>query len=128
LRALLTVTRIVGYVLVLVLGVLIGLSVCRSRSSNVLSVETRRGDRLARKMAKLRNERDELARELATSRRNAAVLRDAAESVKRDLQDKLTRLEQLVAALVGTRTVTAPSGVTATPVVTPTRGEVRRPD
>ncbi len=75
----------------------------------------------AREAAELRVERDTLVAELAESRRTAGELQAEADTVRNDLEARLARLEQLIAALVGTR---QPGAVAPTPTRSPEDKEV----
>lgn len=101
--------RIASILLALALGAVAGFAFCDLRSREAGSELVRRSQVLAREAAALRGERDRLRSELADSKREAAELRDASEAIRSELEGKLARLEQLVAALVGTRGGVAPS-------------------
>jgi hypothetical protein len=120
-------TRIASILLALALGAAAGFAVCDSRSRDASSDLARRSEVLAREAAGLRGERDRLASELAESKRAAAELRDASEAIRSELEGKLARLEELVAALVGTRPAMTPPEWPA-PGTTPSGEDVREPN
>ena len=119
--ALSTVTRVIIIVLALALGAAAGMAICQVRSRAASSELALRTEQLARENDQLRGERDQLVRELAESRRIAAELGDASERVRSELEGKLARLEQLVAALVGTRAAGTPSPLPVA-IATPVEG------
>jgi len=115
------VTRVIIIVLALAVGAAAGTAVCQVRSRTTTSELARRAEQLAREHDQLRSERDQLAHELAESRRIGRELQDASERVRHELESKLTQLEQLVAALVGTRAAGTPS-VSPAAIATPVEG------
>ena len=121
------VTRIVSVLLALVLGAVAGFAVCDSLDRDMRSELVRENEALVRETADLRSERDRLASVLAENKRAMADLHTASEAVRIELEDKLARLEQLVAALVGTRPAASPAGSPAADA-TPAGGEVREPN
>ncbi len=78
-----------------------------------------RAEASAHEADRLRNERDALVAELAQSRRDAAELLAGSEQARTAVEERLGRLEQLVAALVGTR---EGAGSSPTPSRTPGEG------
>ena len=102
-------------------GFLVGDMRARSRAAVVVT----QAETSARDAAQLRTERDALVAELAESRRTAADLRTETDAVRRDLEARLARLEQLIAALVGTR---HPGDDVPTPTRSPEDKEVLEDD
>jgi hypothetical protein len=115
------VIRLVIVAAALLVCVAVGYAIGVSRSDEEISVLRARAEQAERDTDVLRNERDRLAGEVTESRRLAAELRDTSQKVKDELETKLARLEQLVAALVGTRG-SERTGAAPTPAPSPEGG------
>ena len=96
-------TRLLPIALAMLIGLAVGVAIGDWRAREHAADAIAQAEARVREAAELRTQRDALVAELAESRR-AALERDTrAEQLRADLADQLARLEQLVAALVGTR-------------------------
>jgi flagellar motility protein MotE (MotC chaperone) len=96
-------TRLFPIALALLIGLAAGVAIGDFRARERAADATAQAEARAREAAQLRTQRDMLVSELADNRRAALERETHAEQLRADLTERLARLEQLIAALVGTR-------------------------
>ena len=111
-------TRLFPMAVALLIGLAVGVSIGDWRARERAADAIAQAEARVREATELRTQRDALVAELADNRRVALERETRAEQLRADLADRLARLEQLIAALVGTR-----DGIESSPTPSRSPGE-----